>query len=117
MMVRDIAMAATVVDFLRGTETKGNNDEAIPIEIANTHIGAALGCMSIKDLAEVQGWRRIKKLGADKVSYAIRTKGRYAILPDDCTILDIRILQEAMEREGLGFPEYPMLEVSKASEP
>lgn len=131
-----LAMIATVVDILQADArkaAKANEEEKAKEEdkvtaVTMTDINCLgmeyprlpaflqpLGCTIVEDIEGYRiAWKNDVYSYDMRALYALRIKGRFAIMPDTFTRLDMEQLKDAYRKKrGFELPEYPSVNLEK----
>lgn len=135
-MIR-LAMIATVVDILRADarkaekakeeeKAKEKGDRVATVTMTDINcLGVEyprlpaflqpLGCTIVEDIEGYRiAWKNDVYAYDKRAVYALRIKGRFAIMPDTFTRLDMEQLKDAYrKRRGFELPEYPSVNLEK----
>lgn len=134
---RLLAMIATVVDILRADarkaekakeeeKTKEEGDRVATVTMTDINcLGVEyprlpaflqpLGCTIVEDIEGYRiAWKNDVYSYDKRAVYALRIKGRFAIMPDTFTRLDMEQLKDAFRKtRGFELPEYPSVNLEK----
>ena len=131
-----LAMIATVVDILRADARKAKKakeeekakEEDKVTAVTMTDINCLgveyprlpaflqpLGCTIVEDIGGYRiAWKNDTSSYAKRTMYALRIKGRFAIMPDTFTSLDMEQLKDAYRKKrGFELPEYPSVDLEQ----
>lgn len=126
-----LAMIATVVDILRADarkaeKAKEEGDRVATVTMTDINcLGVEyprlpaflqpLGCTIVEDIEGYRiAWKNDVYSYDKRAVYALRIKGRFAIMPDTFTRLDMEQLKDAYrKRRGFELPEYPSVNLEK----
>ena len=126
-----LAMIATVVDILRAdarkaAKAKEEGDRVVAVTMTDINcLGMEyprlpaflqpLGCTIVEDIEGYRiAWKNDVYSYDKRAVYALRIKGRFAIMPDTFTRLDMEQLKDAFRKKrGFELPEYPSVNLEK----
>ena len=132
-----LALIATVVDILRADarkaekakeeeKAKEKGDRVATVTMTDINcLGVEyprlpaflqpLGCTIVEDIEGYRiAWKNDVYAYDKRAVYALRIKGRFAIMPDTFTRLDMEQLKDAYrKRRGFELPEYPSVNLEK----
>lgn len=112
-LVKEIALAATVVDFMKGIP----KEMAHPVEISylipkSEKLYTALDTLGCSYLEDVTEWRKAS-VSEKTFDIQVKVKGRFATLPSGMSVVDMRMLKKEMNKVGLPFPEVDGIAIDK----
>ena len=125
-----LALIATVVDILRADARKAKKakerDKVTAVTMTDiNYLGVEyprllaflqpLGCTIVEDIEGYRiAWKKDITSYVKPTVYALRIKGRFAIMPDTFTNLDMEQLKDAYRKtRGFELPEYPSVNLMK----